>query len=104
MPMTNHGKAYRFPHITVRRNQKKYLFGLIKIPLNSHFSKGGDSGSWVIDNNTNIWYGMVIGSDDLSVTYLANSEPLIEFFKYQIGRHLFFGNYGLLNITPFVYN
>ena len=104
MPITNHGKAYRFPHITVRRNQKKYFFGLIKFPLSSHFSEGGDSGSWVIDNSTNIWYGMVIGSDDLSVTYLANSEPLLEFFKYQISRHDFFGNYSLVSVTPFVYN
>jgi hypothetical protein len=91
------GAAYRFPHISVRLVQKKYFFGLFKWPINPHFSKGGDSGSWVVDENTNIWYGMIIGSDDLAVTYLIQSEPLLDFFKYQIGFH------NSLKATPFIY-
>jgi hypothetical protein len=97
MPMVK-GTAYRFPHVSVRLIQKKYLFGLLKFPMNSHFSVGGNSGSWVIDTNTNIWYGMVIGSDDVAITYLIQCEPLLDFFKYQIG-----GN-NSLKMTPFFYS
>jgi hypothetical protein len=83
MPMVN-GNAYRFPHMAIRLLQHRYFFGMLKWPIYSSFSKEGDSGSWITNANRDVWYGMLIGKDDLNISYVLQSEPLLDYFNYLI--------------------
>jgi hypothetical protein len=63
----------------------EYLFGLLKLPLgNRYFSREGDSGSWVIENEMGIWFGMVIAGNDQGVSYAAEGRPLLDYFEQQL--------------------
>ena len=85
LPPSNRGPAYRFPHLEIKTDRLEYLFGWLKLPLgHKYFSGDGDSGSWVINPDLGIWFGMVIAGDKAGVTYAAEASPLLEYFEREL--------------------
>jgi hypothetical protein len=61
----------------------EYLYGYLKLGKR-YFSREGDSGSWVIERATGIWFGMIIAGNDEGVTYAAEGRPLLDYFEQQL--------------------
>jgi hypothetical protein len=76
----------------------------LHVPLwNRHFSKPGDSGSWVFDPVSNGWLGMVIGGDAFFMsTFVAKSQPLVDYFILMAGNQLYNSSSSALTPMSFV--
>jgi hypothetical protein len=72
---------YRFPHLQVI--SKRVVLGFVTIPfIYKYFSEPGKSGSWIGEKDTDSWIGMIVGgSRNPPLSYLAESEPLVQFFE-----------------------
>ena len=74
------GTFHRFPHLEIFPDISR--FDSLMMPFwRRAFSKRGDSGSWVFEENSENWVGMVIGGDEYFLsTFVAESEPLLDYF------------------------
>ena len=75
------GVFHRFPHLEIIPKLEK--IGPIILPVwDRAFSKPGDSGAWVMDSASDLWFGMVVGGDEYFLsTFAAEAEPLSLYFK-----------------------
>jgi hypothetical protein len=92
------GVYKRFP--TVQIFPKRTRYGLLALPLiKKNFSYEGDSGTWVIEQDTGKWIGMVISGDpsDYFTTYVEEAQPLLDYFSAVIS------NNKNINLTPTSY-
>jgi hypothetical protein len=82
------GQLVRFPHYSVQ--PFRYRIGFLRWPpFHPHFARAGDSGSWVTEESTKLWVGMVdSGYDDHSDTLVADGRALLDYY------------YGLLTGRP----
>ena len=74
------GVFTRFPLLEIIPRVEAYLFGLVKNPLRTRFSKEGNSGAWVVDPASQTWIGMIAGGDDRGSTYVLDAGPLRDYF------------------------
>jgi hypothetical protein len=103
LPPSVNGRAIRFPHLEIKPDVTRYLFGIIKKPFfNRYFSRPGDSGSWVIENGTGVWLGMVVSSDGYDGTYVVEAAPLLDYFEQQIAGSKTAKS--TVKLTPFTYS
>jgi hypothetical protein len=85
MPTSEYGAAFRFPHVEIKPYQQSYFSGWLRLPLfNNYFSQQGESGSWVVEKEMGIWFGMVIAGMEDGTTFAALGQPLLDFFEQQL--------------------
>lgn len=75
------GTYHRFPHIEIL--PRLTPMGRIAIPFRDRgFSNPGDSGCWVMDVESDCWFGMIVGGDEHFLsTFAVEAEPLMDFFR-----------------------
>jgi hypothetical protein len=78
---------YRFPHVQaipvgpIIRRAMGFLLGPFV------FSAEGDSGSWVLCEESGAWMGMIVGGDAAARTsYIADADALLTFFTLELQR------------------
>lgn len=75
------GQLIRFPHYSVQPFRYRIAF-LRWPPFRPHFAGPGDSGSWVVEESTKLWLGMVVGGhDDHSDTLVADGRALVDYYS-----------------------
>ncbi len=78
------GKSFRFPHVQIVPPTIP-LLGRFSSALVSAFSQEGDSGTWVFNDETSHWLGMVVAGDpDRELSYAIEPEPLLEYFRLRL--------------------
>jgi hypothetical protein len=71
---------YRFPHLQVVPLQISIL-GPFKSVFQRAFSVEGHSGSWVFEERTAGWLGMIVaGDEDRKLSFVAEAQPLVNYF------------------------
>jgi len=71
---------YRFPHLQVVPLQIP-IFGPFKSVFQRAFSVEGHSGSWVFEEQTGSWLGMIVaGDEDRKLSFVAEAQPLLNYF------------------------
>lgn len=75
------GQLVRFPHYSVQ--PFRYRIGPLRWPPSrTHFARPGDSGSWVLEESTKLWLGMIVGGhDDHSDTLVADGQALLDYYQ-----------------------
>jgi hypothetical protein len=78
-PSFKNGEALcRFPSLAIR--PRKFRYGPVPWPLvRRAFSRSGDSGSWIVESNSNRWVGIVVcrtGGNTLA----HQAKPLLDYF------------------------
>lgn len=93
------GSLYRFPHLEILPRLIK-VAGLIVLPVfDRYFSEPGDSGSWVVEEKSGSWVGMVVGGKDFFlISYVAEATPLIQYFEARLANAS-----GGVNLIPISY-
>lgn len=81
-------RTHVFPHAVIKPDVK-ILFDLIAWPpWRKHFSRGGDSGSWVITTEGRKWVGMLVGGSEFHhLSYAILSAPLLAFLDATMNQH-----------------
>jgi hypothetical protein len=76
------GVLYRFPHLQIEPALIS-IFGVFIWPLfNRRFSTPGQSGTWVAEETSNRFVGMiVVGNEYHNFAYIIESEPLIHYLR-----------------------
>jgi hypothetical protein len=74
----NGDRLCRFPSVTIR--PRKYRYGPVPWPLvRRAFSRGGDSGSWIVESGRNRWVGIVVCRTSGN-TIAHQAKPLLDYF------------------------
>lgn len=80
------GRLIRFPHFSVRPRQ--WQVGPLRFPPGV-FSRPGDSGSWVLEEGSRLWLGMVVaGYDDGQDVMVADGRALLDYFSCVVSDSL----------------
>jgi len=80
------GQTFRFPHIQIVPLTIP-LFGRFSALFERAFSYEGHSGSWVFNEQTGQWLGMIVAGDaDQRLSYVAEAAPLLEYFRLRLGE------------------
>ena len=91
------GTLHRFPHLEIFPDITG-VETLLPIPKQP-FSKSGNSGAWIFGDNTENWYGMVMGGDEYFLsTFAVEAGPLMDYFKLFSQNHNFGGVF-----TPYIF-
>lgn len=73
------GRFIQFPHFSVRRYQ--WTVGPLRVPFGP-FAAPGDSGSWVFEEGTRLWVGMIVGGyDGGRDVAAADGRALLDYFS-----------------------
>lgn len=79
------GRTFRFPHIQIVPLTIP-LLGRFSALFERAFSYEGDSGTWVFNEKTGQWLGMIVAGDpDQRVSYAAEAAPLLDYFRLRLG-------------------
>lgn len=79
-------RAYRFPHVSIVPRRIEYLWGALTLPLTRHFSKPGESGSWICGDASS-WLGMIVGGAAGGTSFAVEASALLDFLATMlIGR------------------
>lgn len=85
LELDSEGKTFRFPHIQIVPLTIP-LLGRFSALFERAFSYEGDSGTWVFNDETGQWLGMIVAGDpDQRVSYAAEATPLLEYFRLRLG-------------------
>jgi hypothetical protein len=81
----------RFPHIQINTRFVTW-FGCLIFPMfDRHFSKPGESGTWVVEEQTGLFVGMIVAGDDQNtITYLLEAEPMLENLRLEMADNSIF--------------
>ncbi len=80
--VTYGGRTHHFPHTHIHPHYRKWFDLFVWPPWASTFCGPGDSGSWVLEPESNKWVGMVVGgAPGGKATYIVNAEPLLQYLS-----------------------
>lgn len=76
------GQLYRFPHLEITRKFSRARLTFLPSLFNQGFNTKGDSGSWVVEEKSEAWVGMVVaGQEFFPISYLIEAEPLMDYLR-----------------------
>jgi hypothetical protein len=79
------GTTFRFPHLQIVPLTIPIL-GRFSAIFERAFSYEGDSGTWVFNEETGRWLGMIVAGDpDQRLSYAVEATPLLEYFRIRLG-------------------
>lgn len=82
---TYEGRTHKFPHGQLTADISIVLDFFSWPPWARNFSSEGDSGSWVVKDNSNDWLGVLVaGNRTTHVSYVALSGPVMDFVKAEV--------------------
>ena len=92
MEVESGGTTFRFPHLQIAPLTVP-LLGRFSAIFERAFSYEGDSGTWVFNQQTGRWLGMIVaGDEDQRLSYAAEATPLLDYFRITLGS---------TNLAPF---